>query len=226
MQLGSQRRPSRPDDGPMASKKRNVDDKGPCADTADSKAQAADVPRIKPGERMADFAQRVNQALPLAGVAKRGHGAGQAKAHTTKHTRKLRRMQQRWRDEDARIREREEELHELAAAEQDELEDRSVALPDAPGKKRRPRAGDDDDPWEELKARRGLPAGLHDVAQAPPQLARAPRERFKVQAGARVRVVDVPAGAGSLRRREQLGEARQAVIEGYRRLMDGGREGS
>ncbi|KAI9827341.1 MAG: hypothetical protein M1819_006983 [Sarea resinae] len=87
---------------------------------------------------------------------------------------------------------------------------------------------DDDDPWAKL-ARRDTtrPTSLHDVVQAPPQFSAVPREKFKVRGvgGAKVDVADVPHAAGSLRRREELGQARRAVVEGYRRLMEGRRAG-
>lgn len=81
--------------------------------------------------------------------------------------------------------------------------------------------GDDDDPWAELKAKREAPKGLHDVAQAPPSLKKV-RQKFKVKDGAKVQVVDVPNAAGSLKRREELSDARKEVIERYRAMMGRG----
>ena len=55
--------------------------------------------------------------------------------------------------------------------------------------------------------------------QAPPQLTVVPKRRFKE----RTEVDDVPRSVGSLRKREELGEVRRGVVEGYRRLMEGRR---
>jgi len=83
------------------------------------------------------------------------------------------------------------------------------------------RAGDDD-PWEALKTTREKPRGLHDVAQAPPEFKILPKEKFKVRNGAVAQVADVPNKAGSLKRREELGEARRSIIERYRQMMNKG----
>ena len=65
-----------------------------------------------------------------------------------------------------------------------------------------------------LKQRREAPKGLHDVVQAPPKFGRLPKVLFK---GAKVG--DVPKAAGSLRRREELGETRAEIIKSYRSMM-------
>jgi hypothetical protein len=54
--------------------------------------------------------------------------------------------------------------------------------------------------------------------QAPPTFSRVPKEKFRTL-GARVEVDDVPKASGSLRRREELGELRKSVVEGYRAMM-------
>ncbi|OCL03935.1 hypothetical protein AOQ84DRAFT_226732 [Glonium stellatum] len=186
------------------------------------------IPKIMPGERMSDFAARVNQALPISGLARKGKIMDGIKERMTKHEKKLRKLQEGWRKEEARIREKEEEKRELAEEEQDELEamweDKTSEIPikGRKGKRRRligEQADNDGDPWEALKASREQPKGLHDVVQEPPQFTRIPKEKFKVKNGARVQVSDVPNAAGSLRRREELGEARKSIIESYRKLM-------
>ena len=87
----------------------------------------------------------------------------------------------------------------------------------------------DDDPWAKLKDLRGEQArtGLHDVVLAPPTFKALPREKFKGFGGkgAKVEVGNVPRASGSLRRREELGEVRRGVVEGYRALMRGKAEG-
>lgn len=191
--------------------------------------------KIMPGERMSDFAARVDQALPISGLARKGKTVEGVKERMTKHEKKLRKLQAEWRKEEARIREKEEEERELVEEEQDELEamweDKTSEIP-VKGKKGKRRKlvgeqGDDDrDPWEVLKANREQPKGLHDVVQEPPQFTRIPKEKFKVKNGARVQVSEVPNAAGSLRRREELGETRKSIIESYRKLMDEKRNNS
>jgi hypothetical protein len=64
------------------------------------------------------------------------------------------------------------------------------------------------------------------VVTAPPTFDRVPREVFKVKNGARVNVGNVPTSAGSLMRREQLGEERMTIIDTYRKLMAAKKEGN
>lgn len=86
---------------------------------------------------------------------------------------------------------------------------------------------EDDDPWAKLnrKARSAQPLNPSDVVQAPPEKLVKPKEKFKVQgmSGAKVDVADVPAAAGSLRRREELASERKNIVEQYRKLMAGRR---
>jgi hypothetical protein len=213
-------------------KKQKVEEEAPTA-TVDSEAQV--IPKIQPGERMSDFAQRVNQALPLTGVQKnRKKIDGQSDHRVTKHEKKLKRLQDGWRKEEVRIREKEQEALELAEEEQDELdamwEDKTVDLPVGKkakkGKRKRVvgEVDDEEDPWEALKAKRVQRKGLHDVVQEPPQFTAIPKEKFKVKNGAKVQVADIPNAAGSLRRREELGVERQRIIETYRKLMEAKRK--
>lgn len=211
--------------------------------TVDSEAQKPP-PKLKimPGESLADFKQRVNQALPLGTVAKTGKKiAGLSDHRVTKHERKLKRLQAGWRKEEARIRDKEQEKRELAEEEEDEdedlWEDKTADLPSASanGKKGKKKKGkrkmvvgevdDGDDEWEALRKKREERRGLHDVVQAPPTFDRVPREIFKVKDGAKVNVGNVPKIGGSLRKREELGVERQGIIETYRQLMAAKREG-
>ncbi|KAF9736804.1 hypothetical protein PMIN06_008163 [Paraphaeosphaeria minitans] len=197
--------------------------------------------KIMPGESLSDFRQRVNQALPLSGIAKSGKKTpGLGDHRVTKHERHLKRLQEGWRKEEARIRDKEREAAELAEEEQDELdamwEDKTQDSdgPTAGAKKKKAskrgkkrlvvgevRDDKGEDEWEALRKKReeGKRRGLHDVVQEPPSFTKVPREIFKVKAGAKVNVGNVPNSAGSLRKREELGEERQGIIETYRRLM-------
>ncbi|KAF2398808.1 hypothetical protein EJ06DRAFT_557989 [Trichodelitschia bisporula] len=199
---------------------------------AEKTEEAKPVMKILPGESMADFSARVNQALPIAGLAKKGKKVEGVKERTTRHNKKLQKLVNDWKKEDAKIKEKEEEALELAEEEEDEkhamLEDKTAEIP-VPGKKgkkakRKRVAGeiddDDDDPWKVLEASRTKPK-IHDVAKEPPQFTKLPTEKFKVRNGAKVQVTNVPNAAGSLRRREELGEERKSVIEKYRQMMGG-----
>ncbi|KAF2834090.1 hypothetical protein M501DRAFT_1003495 [Patellaria atrata CBS 101060] len=188
------------------------------------------IPKLKimPGERISDFSARVDQALPVAGLSTKGKKVRGVKDRQTKHERRLQKMVATWKEEDVRIKEREQEARELAEEEEDAeaamWEDKTQELPGRGKKGKRKKVvgeqGDnDDDPWKFLKSKREEPKGLHDVAQAPPQFTKLPKEKFKITGGARVEVSNVPKSAGSLRRREELGEARKSIVDSYRELM-------
>ncbi|KAL1606319.1 hypothetical protein SLS60_003721 [Paraconiothyrium brasiliense] len=207
------------------------------APAPNSEEQAVPKPELKimPGESLSEFRQRVNQALPLSGISKTGKKTpGLGDHRVTKHERHLKRLQEGWRKEEARIREKEQEAAELAEEERDELdamwEDKTAELPSAAGgKKKKGKKGkkrlvvgevdDKEDEWEALRKKREERKGLHDVVQEPPSFKKVPREIFKVKGGAKVNVGNVPNAAGSLRKREELGEERQGIIETYRKLM-------
>jgi hypothetical protein len=198
--------------------------------------------KILPGESLSVFRQRVAQALPLTGIAKTSKKIeGMSDHRITKHERKLKRLQEGWRKEEARIRDKEAEERELAEEDQDEeaamWEDKTADLP-TPGAttskkgkkkgKKRLVAGEIDDgkgdEWEELKMKREQRKGLHDVVQEPPSFNKVPREIFKVKNGAKVNVGNVPSAVGSLRKREELGQERQGIIETYRKMIAAKRE--
>ena len=214
-------------------------EKSVAATAPNSEEQAASQLKIMPGESLADFRQRVNQALPLAGVAKTGKKIpGVVDHRVTKHERRLKKLQEGWRLEEARLRDKEQEELELAEEEQDEIEamweDKTADLPGS-GKGKKGKRGkkrlvvgevDDgmEDEWEALRKKREQRKGLHDVVQEPPSFERVPREIFKVKDGARVNVGNVPNAVGSLRKREELGVERQGIIDTYRKLMASKRE--
>jgi hypothetical protein len=214
-----------------------------------AEAQAKAIPKIQPGESMAEFSQRVDAALPLAGISKttKKITGGAPDRRITKHEKRLKRLQAGWREEEARIRDKEDEARELAEEDDDEAaalwEDKTADLdadtnklrPNGKKAKKKPKrkmvvgeVDDSDDEWEKLQRRRDAQKqkGVHDVVSAPPTFTRVPREIFKVKNGAKVNVDNVPASAGSLRKREELGEERKTIIDTYRELMAKRKEGA
>jgi hypothetical protein len=192
-----------------------------------------EVPTIRPGERMSDFSARVDAALPVSGLINKSTRGGKdplgLKVGRTKTEKRMHRMYDEWRQEEARIQEKRQE--ELELAEEEEMdEDGQVKWKvdvEKSGKKKKGKKrkilgeieDGDDDPWAKIKRDRGeVKAGLNDVVLAPPTFSKVPKEKFKVR-GARVEIDDVPRASGSLRRREQLGEVRKSVVEGYRQMM-------
>jgi uncharacterized protein YeaC (DUF1315 family) len=208
--------------------------------TDDKEAKKAEakkaMPKILPGERLADFAARVDREMPLSAMTKSNNsGAPKVRDHKmTKHEKHLRRLQAGWREDEAKIREREQAEREEREAEMEEqleiLKEWEAEARGGKAKKKVPKkkkkadgaedSGDDDpDPWAKLKKRdKERQANPFDVAQAPPQLTK-PKEVFKVRGGARVDVANVPNAVGSLRRREELASERKNIVEEYRRLM-------
>lgn len=237
-------------DKPKDGKKSKAEIKADAAAAA-AAAQKAEVPTIRPGERMSDFAARVDAALPVSGLinktAKGGKDPLGLKVGRTKTEKRMHRMYDEWRAQEAKIQERREEERELREEEEEEEDEKfgrgsggvkwkidgvaaaeKAAAAGKAGKGKRKKLigeiGDDDDPWAALKkARDEKKAGLHDVVLAPPTFTKVPREKFKIR-GAGVDVGDVPKAAGSLRRREELGEVRRGVVEGYRAMMKANRE--
>lgn len=227
------------DDGlPKTSKKRKRGQDDPTnnktAPTPAKSEASYEIPKIMPGERLADFSARVNQAIPIAGLAKKAKNMEGVKERTTKHAKRLQKMQAAWREEEVRRKEKDEEKRELAEEEEEEqrAEYGDAVVPDftsggKKGKKGKQRgrqigeiSDDEEDPWKVVEARREKPKGIFDVVQAPPTFAKKPKEVFKVKGGAKVQVSDVPNAAGSLRKREELGQARKDIIEQYRQIMD------
>ena len=243
------KRPDGLDDGERPAKKRKV---APASTKKVGEAvapapEAVEMPKILPGERLADYAARVDQALPVGNLVRRGKGPqiDGLKERVTKTEKRLKKMYAAWREEETRLREKEEEAAELE--EEAEEERRAMYGEDYKGlesmsRKKRKVLGeskdDDEDPWAVIKTRRaeaeaeaaaeeakgkkrGGLKGVHDVVQAPPTIKVVPKEKFKVKNGAKVDVANVPTSAGSLKRREELSDARREVIERYRAMMKG-----
>ncbi|KAI4743850.1 hypothetical protein E4T50_05746 [Aureobasidium sp. EXF-12298] len=191
------------------------------------KGTTMEMPKIQPGEKLRDFNARVDQTLPVTGLARKGNQglAPGEKVTRTKTEKRMHKMYDEWRKEDQRIKDKAEEEQEKREEEEEErnaLYGEDSGVPTLHGKKRQRMIGeskDSDDIWAVLKTKRDKPKGLHDVAQAPPEFTVVPREKFKVKNGARADVADVPNAAGSLARREELGAERRNIIEAYRRLM-------
>jgi hypothetical protein len=190
------------------------------------------MPQILPGEKLSDFSARVDRALPLAAITKTQAGQRKDRDHKmTKHEKHLRRLQAGWREDEAKIREKEQEEKEEREEEMEEqielmkkwdLERRGgkARKKGTVPKKKKGDVGDDDpDPWAKLKKRdKERKANPFEVAQAPPEL-KAPREIFKVRGGAKVDVANVPNAVGSLRRREELASERRNIVDEYRRMV-------
>jgi hypothetical protein len=225
------RLPNGLDDGHREkSKKRKRED-----ENAKTLAPAEEIPTIRPGEKLWEFSARVDQALPIAGLSKRRTRVVDAElgieTPRTKLERRMQRQVHQFKLEETKRKEKMEEAEDEAAMNNMDFEDKTVEGTQA--KRKRKKGGrktnaledndDDDDPWEQLKAKRDERHGLHDVVQAPPQFTAKPKSRLKTTAGATVEVGDVPRTAGSLRRREELRDERNNIVEGYRKLMGGKR---
>ncbi|CAI7644013.1 unnamed protein product [Penicillium viridicatum] len=205
-----------------------------------SAKEKAEMPKIMPGERLAEFVARVDREMPLSQMTKSvktGDAKNKEQHKRTKHEKHLLRLQKGWREEDAKIKEREQEEREEREDDMEvELRQWKEWEIEAAGGKKRAAAkknkkkgsnangdadsGDDDpDPWAKLKKRdEERKRNPFEVAKAPPQLVK-PREIFKVRGGAKVDVANVPAAVGSLRRREELAGERRNIVEEYRKLM-------
>jgi hypothetical protein len=252
---GGKRPRSGLDDGVMPKKKSRKQKQKPESDT--EAAPEAPVPtpkapealKIRPGERMSEFAARVDAALPISGLINKSERNGKdplgLKIRRTNKERKMHKLYDQWHEEERKIQEqREEELERQA---EEELEDEETGVSwklnmEAAGgsasgtnKKKKKKgkrsrllgeaAEPEKDPWEELRKKRGeAKIGLNDVAKAPPELHMQMSKKLTVR-GAAVHVDGVPKAAGSLRRREELQGAREDVIASYRRLMESKRPG-
>ncbi|KAI0599152.1 hypothetical protein F4775DRAFT_551706 [Biscogniauxia sp. FL1348] len=213
-------------------------DSGPGA--SNSTKDTPELPKIRPGERMSEFAARVDAALPVGGLINNSVRGNKdplgLKVWRTKKERKMHKLYDEWREEEQRIKEKREEELELEAERELEDEENGVtwkidSQSVTSGKKKKGKKGkrakyigevddDDEDPWEALKKKRGEKRpGLHDVAEAPPELTVKPSKRLFVR-GAAVEVGGIPKSAGSLRRREELQSARDDIIASYRRIME------
>lgn len=228
-------------------KKRKAGDASADATEANTTKTDKDVPIIRPGERLSEFSRRVDAALPVMGLVSKTTKDGKdplgLKVVRTRKEKKMHKLYDEWRREEAAIqekrREEAEEAEEKFWEENDGLGvkwrlDAESATGGAGKKKgKKGKKGtksvwevaekDDEDPWEELRRKRGeAKIGLHDVVKAPPEFKVVPKQVFKV-GGAAVDVGTIPKAAGSLKRREELQGVREEVVAAYRRMMDGKR---
>ncbi|KAL8736921.1 MAG: hypothetical protein Q9181_002200 [Wetmoreana brouardii] len=223
------------DDGNIPSKN-NKKRKRDAVDTEAEDTMKPAVPKILPGEHMVDFAARVDQSLPVAGLVNRGKsvekGPDGVEERQSRMEKRMQRMQKAWREVEARRKAKLAAAKEEAEVE-DDFDDQGVISSGArvfgkskKGKRRKDRGdgggeSEDEDPWavvaanrkreqEEKENRTGGLVGLHDVVQAPPKFSKLPKVKMDV--------VDV-VKKGGLKKQAELSEARRQVVEGYRQMM-------
>lgn len=195
-----------------------------------------ETPQIRPGEDLRTFASRVDASLPISGltsktVVKDGKDVIGLKVRQTRREKKMHKLYDQWRAEEAKIQERREEEVDLAT--EKELDDeiagvswKSVMGQDGASRRSGRKKGKahrdslDDDPWLQLKTKRGqASAGLHDVAQEPPELHKKQTRLLSVR-NAAVDVGSAPKSAGSLRQREEVEKTRKQVVDAYRQIRE------
>ncbi|RMY96943.1 hypothetical protein D0862_08332 [Hortaea werneckii] len=123
----SGKRPSGLDDGnsERRNKKKAKVQQQKEEDTSAAAANAAtdkeELPKILPGEKLSDYAARVDQALPVSGLARKGKmNLPGMKERQTKTEKRLHKLYAQWREEEAKIREKEDERQEQEEEEEDE----------------------------------------------------------------------------------------------------------
>lgn len=196
------------------------------ATTETKPVAVAVVPTIRPGERLSEFASRVDAALPLSGLVNNSMKGNKdplgLKVWRTHKEKKMHKMYDEWREQDRKIKEKHEEELELEAERELEEEESGVSwklnMGDTSGKKKK-KSKEDEDPWAILRKKRGeARPSLRDVAVAPPEFTAKPSKQLLVR-GAAVQVQDIPKSAGSLKRREELQVARDDIVAAYRKKM-------
>ena len=183
---------------------------------------------IQPHEPLSTFNARVDLALPISGVAKKSNGGkefgGERKTKTEK---RMQKMQNEWREEAQRRKEKRDADADEATVDEDGIDDMLRVAKEGCKKKggKRNRMDDEEDIWAQVKTKRpedlanikatGRPrggelVGLHDVVLAPPKFSKVPRlrENFGVRPGME-----------GLKKQAEMTEARQIVIENYRQMM-------
>lgn len=165
---------------------------------------ATELPTIRPGEKLSDFAARVDQALPLSGLVtktvKDGKDVIGLKVRRTTKERKMHKLYDQWREEDKKIKERRAEAQEEETERQidedlangtwrdwtkdyskDVARDDDTTGKKKSKKKKKNKKRKEDDPWKEFEKKHAEPRrGLHDIVQAPPEL-RGPGNKLKVR---------------------------------------------
>lgn len=212
-------------------------------------AQGKDmIPKIQPGETLAEYGLRVDQSLPLSSLPKSNVNANASlpadlrekekkSQKLTRHNKRLARMQSEWRNTEARLRSREEE--ELEENEERIEEERllweGVKTVGKKGKKRVV----EDDPWKELERKRRDEGGqwekkkvaltARDHAQAPPELNLKKLNPFKEKptpaVGGSRGTVNGAARKANVRRGDELDAIRRSHIEAAKRRIQSNRFG-
>ncbi|KAF5026032.1 hypothetical protein F66182_1887 [Fusarium sp. NRRL 66182] len=200
-------------------------------DDGKSAKQKAEELKIRPGEDLRAFSQRVDASLPVAGLTKKtaikdGKDEQGFKVYRTRKERNMHKLYDQWREEERKIKERKEEEADEAIGRELDEDPTGVAaiaraeLNEITGKRAKRKGGKIDDPWAELKKKRAeAKIAVHDQAQAPPELNKGTSRQLKV-GDATADVANIPKTAGSLKRREELQEARADVLEAYRKIRE------
>ena len=177
--------------------------------------------RVRGGEKLSDFGARVDQALPIANLVKKSnkrsktiHKSHQISANDTMqsvcHVKKDKGMQKEAPNADA-------DCSTTFQLNTSRGANDLVSTVANPGKKKRRQLSDAEihkNPWSVLEVKRNKPLGLHDIAKSPPELQTLRRASKKNNLGAVGCRTNI-----SLKRREDLEKAREAVIKDYRRRM-------
>lgn len=206
------------------------------------------VPKIQPGETLAQYGLRIDQAMPLSSLPKANVNANASlpadlrekekkSQKLTKHNKRLARMQQEWRNTEAKLKAKEEEEAEenVEKIEEEKLLWDGVRTTGKKGKKKLV----DDDPWKELEKKRrneegrkkGVSMGLNarDQVQAPPELNIKKLNPFKERLAAPVNVSSGADGSTSkksnVRRKDDSDTIRRNHIEATKRSLQGNRFG-
>ena len=161
----------------------------------DAREDATSKLEILPGERLSDFALRVDQNLPLSSIPK--HSTKETlkipglkqKQNLTKHNKKLLRKQGQWREEEKRRKEKEEEKAEEW---EDQKEEDSLLWNDVDGvryarkgkRKRGKESGEEGDIWKALERKKteGKALTVQEMVKEPPKLGRV-KNLFKEPGG-------------------------------------------
>ena len=191
------------------------------SDHKSSNAKGSQI-KIRAGEKLSDFGARVDQALPIADLVRKGN----KRSKTHDRCQDIKTEKKKWPiaymtgskklsgnvpSEDVRYSSSDLDT-EVRMSDGNTFEMMNYA--EKKRRSRRARNSNLEDPWAVLKTKRYKPSGLHDVAQAPPEL-----KSLKW-----TKRLNGSSGVGSCtkispRRREDLERVRKSVIQNYRRTM-------
>ncbi|RKF82406.1 hypothetical protein GcM1_172013 [Golovinomyces cichoracearum] len=192
-----------------------------------------EIPKIRPGEKMSEFGARVDAALPISGLinksSRKGVNVAGIKKTQTRTEKRMQKMYAEWRLEEARIRDRRQEIEETVDEQLIDEDGQVKWKADVTSqgrsikknkknkrKKLAVQADSEEDPWLEIQKNRGEKKyRFNEVVQAPPKFLDLPKEKFMV-IGTIAEVYDTPKASGSLRRREELGKIRKTIVAEYR----------